>query len=385
MITTIHMKKTYLKNWLALALGIMAAAGYAQDPSSEGLKDALEGKFYIGSAVNPAQFLGKDSASLNIIHKHFNTVTAENCMKSGPIQPREGEFSFDLPDKFIEFAGQNNYYTVGHCLIWHSQAPRWFFRDEEGNDVSREVMIDRMRTHILTVAGRYRGKVDCWDVVNEVFEDDGSWRNNKFYQIVGEDYVELAFRFAHEADPDAELIYNDYSMFHQGRRDAVVKLVNDLKAKGLRVDGIGMQAHYGMDYPDMEEFEKSVIAFAGTGADVHITEMDITVLPNPDPDVGADVRRSFEYQQKLNPYADGLPDSVQIALHDRYLGFFKVFLKHEDKIKRVTLWGVTDKHSWKNNWPVRGRTNYPLLFDREYNPKPVVGDIIREAKLTANQ
>jgi endo-1,4-beta-xylanase len=169
-------------------------------------------------------------------------------------------------------------------------------------------------------------------------------------------------------------------MFHQGRREAVVKLVNDLKAKGLRVDGIGMQAHYGMDYPDMEEFEKSIIAFAATGADVHITEMDITVLPNPDPDVGADVRRSFEYQQSLNPYAEGLPDSVQIALHDRYLGFFKLFLKHEDKIKRVTLWGVSDLHSWKNNWPVRGRTNYPLLFDREYNPKPVVEDIILEAK-----
>lgn len=373
------MKKLQLTIWLTITIVLFGSGCMAQHESGAGLKDALEGKFVIGTAINPFQVSGRDTASLKIIHKHFNTVTAENCMKSGLIQPKEGEFSFDLPDRFIEFAGKNGYYTVGHCLIWHSQAPRWFFRDENGDDVSREVMIERMKTHISTVVGRYKGKVHCWDVVNEAFEDDGSWRNNKFYQIVGEDYVELAFRFAHEADPEAELIYNDYSMFHKGRRDAVVKLVNDLKAKGIRVDGIGMQAHYGMDFPDLEEFENSLIAFAGTGADVHITEMDITVLPNPDPSVGADVRASFEYQQKLNPYADGLPDSVNTALNERWVDFFRIFLKHEDKIKRVTFWGVSDRHSWKNNWPIRGRTNYPLLFDREFQPKPAVEEIIRMA------
>jgi len=373
------MRNLLFKNWLLLLPCIIAIACNAQEQQGVGLKDALEGKFYIGTAVNPFQVSGQDSASLSIIHTHFNTVTAENCMKSGFIQPREGEFNFELADKFIEFAEQNNFYTVGHCLIWHSQAPRWFFKDENGDDVTREVLIDRIKTHIYTVVGRYKGKVDCWDVVNEAFEDDGTWRNNKFFQIVGKEYVELAFRFAHEADPDAELIYNDYSMFHEGRRNAVVDLVNDLKSRGLRVDGIGMQAHYGLDYPDMESFEKSIVAFAGTGADVHITEMDISVLPLPDQNLGADVRRSAEYRKNLNPYADGLPDSVQVALHDRYLGFFNIFLKHEDKIKRVTLWGVSDRQSWKNNWPVRGRTDYPLLFDREYQPKPVVEDILRAA------
>jgi len=371
------MKHIYLKSTMLLVMAILTGGCQSQDLSNEGLKDALDGKFYIGSAVNPLQVSGRDSLSLQIIRKHFNTVTAENCMKSGLIQPKEGEFHFDLADQFIDFAETNGYYTVGHCLIWHSQAPRWFFRDEEGNDVSKEVMIERMKTHITTVVNRYKGKVDCWDVVNEAFEDDGSWRENKFYQIVGEEYVELAFRFAHEADPDAEMIYNDYSMFHKGKREAVVKLVNDLKAKGVRVDGIGMQAHYGMDYPDLEEFEKSLVAFAGTGGDVHITEMDISVLPNPDPGVGADVRASFEYQQKLNPYAEGLPDSVSVALNDRWLDFFNLFLEHQEKIKRVTLWGVTDRHSWKNNWPIRGRTNYPLLFDRAYQPKPVVEEILR--------
>ncbi|MGW8316514.1 MAG: endo-1,4-beta-xylanase [Bacteroidales bacterium] len=371
------MKKLSLKAGLVLTCALLYVPVHGQSPTDMTLKKALEGKFYIGTAMNGFQILGKDTVSLKLIKSQFNSVVAENVMKSGIIQPREGTFNFDLPDQFVEFADQQGMYTVGHCLIWHSQAPRWFFMDEEGNQVSREVLIERMKKHIYTVAGRYRGKVDCWDVVNESFEDDGSWRENQFYRIIGPEYVELAFRFAHEADPDAELIYNDYSMFHKGRRDAVVALVNDLKAKGLRVDGIGMQAHYGMDYPEYEDFEQSIIAFAGTGAQVHITEMDISVLPNPDPSVGADVRASFEYQKRMDPYTDGLPEEVRQALHDRYLTFFKIFLKHQDKIKRVTLWGVSDGQSWKNNWPIRGRTNYPLLFDREFKPKPVVADIIR--------
>lgn len=373
------MKKHALRTVGAMVCALLFTGVLAQSPAGPGLKQALEGKFYVGTAMNGFQISGRDTASLEVIETQFNSVVAENVMKSGVIQPREGEFKFELPDQFVAFAAQHDMYTVGHCLIWHSQAPRWFFTDEQGNEVSREVLIDRMKAHIDAVAGRYRGKVDCWDVVNEAFEDDGSWRENKFYQIVGPEYVELAFRFAQEADPDAELLYNDYSMFHKGRRDAVVTLVKDLKAKGLRIDGIGMQAHYGMDYPDFDDFEESIIAFAGAGVEVHITEMDISVLPMPDPGVGADVRASFEYQEKMNPYADGLPEEVRQAWHDRYLNFFRIFLKHQDKIKRVTLWGVSDRQSWKNNWPVRGRTDYPLLFDRELQPKPVVEDIIRAA------
>ena len=376
----IPMKKAHNRILMIfLAGGLFFSALNGQHPSGVGLKDALEGKFYIGTAMNGPQILGRDASSLKIIGEHFNSVVAENVMKSGIIQPREGEFNFDLPDQFVKYAEEHGMYTVGHCLIWHSQAPRWFFTDDQGNEVGREVLIERMKTHIHTVAGRYRGKVDCWDVVNEAFEDDGSWRKNKFYQIVGPEYVELAFRFAQEADPEAELIYNDYSMFHKGRREAGVALVNDLRAKGLRIDGVGMQAHYGMDYPEFGAFEESIIAFAEAGVDVHITEMDISVLPFPDPSVGADVRASFEYQEKMNPYPDGLPDEVAKAWNDRYMRFFEIFLKHREKVKRVTLWGVSDNHSWKNNWPIRGRTDYPLLFDREFQPKPVVGEIMQTA------
>ena len=203
------MKTSFLINWLFIAILMLSPACNTQEPAEEGLKDALEGKFIIGTAMNAPMINGSDTASLNILNKHFNSVVAENCMKSGLIQPIEGEFDFVLPDKFIAFAEQNDLYTVGHCLIWHSQAPHWLFVDEEGNDVSREILIERMKTHIFTVVERYKGKVDCWDVVNEAIEDDGSWRNNKFYQILGEEYVELAFKFAQEADPDAELIYNE--------------------------------------------------------------------------------------------------------------------------------------------------------------------------------
>ncbi len=364
--------------WLLLPALLLAACS-SSEPKEEGLKDALLGKFYIGTALNGPIILGIDTASVNIIHKHFNSIVAENCMKSALIHPEEDLFNFDLPDRFVEFGEKNGMYIVGHCLIWHSQAPKWFFVDEEGNDVSREVMIDRMKTHIQTVVGRYKGRVNAWDVVNEAFEDDGSWRKTKFYQIIGEDYLELAFQFAHEADPDAELLYNDYSMFHAGRRDAVVKMVQDLKAKGIRIDGVGMQAHYALDYPSIEDFEKSIVAFSEAGVDVHITELDIDVLPRMKREMGAEVSTNFDYQKYLNPYADGLPDSVSVALNERYNDFFKLFLKHHDAIKRVTLWGVADQQSWKNNWPIRGRTNYPLLFNRDFSPKPVVQEIIREA------
>ena len=348
--------------------------------SNASLKDSLKDKFMIGVAMNAAQITGADSASVEIIKNQFNSITAENCMKSEELQPIEGEFNFELADKFVKFGEENNMYIIGHTLIWHSQAPKWFFTDEKGTDVSREVLIERMKKHIFTVVGRYKGKVKGWDVVNEAFEDDGSWRKSKFYQIIGEDYMKLAFQFAHEADPDADLYYNDYSMAHKGRRDAVVNMIKKLQSEGVKIDGIGMQGHMDMESPVIGEFEKSLVAFAQAGMKVMITELDLTILPRPDRNVGAEISASFEYQQSLNPYSEGLPDSAATALHDRYNEFFKLFMKHSDKIERVTLWGVSDRQSWRNNWPVRGRTDYPLLFDVNYQPKPIVKTIIEEAK-----
>jgi len=350
-----------------------------QCKSQQSLKEALKDKFYIGTAMNTDQINGVDTASIRVIKEQFSAVVAENCLKSEVIQPEEGKFNFKLADEFVDFAEKNNLYPTGHVLIWHSQAPKWFFVDADGKDVSPEVLKDRIKMHISTLVGRYKGRIKGWDVVNEAFEDDGSWRKSKFYEILGEDYFKLAFEYAHDADPDAELYYNDYSMAHPGRRDAVVKIVNKLKKEGIKIDGIGMQGHMTMDFPTYDAFEKSILAFASTGAKVMITEMDITVLPAPDSYQGADVGKKFEFDKKMNPYPNGLPDSMATALHDRYAAFFSLFLKHSDKISRVTIWGVGDAQSWRNNWPIYGRTEYPLLFDRNLKPKPIVETIIREA------
>lgn len=369
-------------NLLAGVVAISAFVGFSCKPAQKPeptLKDAFANKFYIGTAMNAEQIMGTDSATVEVIKKNFSAIVAENCMKSGPIQPEEGKFDFELADKFVEFGEKNNMYITGHCLVWHSQAPRWFFTDSLGNDVTPEVLTERMKTHIFTVMGRYKGKIKGWDVVNEAVEDDGSYRNSKFYQILGEDFIKLAFQFAHEADPEAELYYNDYSMAIPTKRDGVVAMVKKLQEQGVKIDGIGMQGHVSIDGPSIEEFEKSIEAYAALGVKVMITELDMTVLKMPDPSVGAEVSASFEYKQELNPYVDGLPDSINTIYEQRYLDFFKLFLKHQDKISRVTLWGVNDANSWKNDWPIFGRTDYCLLFDRQNQPKPVVAKIIEEA------
>lgn len=358
--------------------GILSSCSTKQSANdTDTLKYALKDKFYIGTALNKEQILGDDNAGVRLITKHFNAIVAENCMKSEEIQPVEGQFTFDLADKFVEFGEKNNMYITGHCLVWHSQAPEWFFVDKEGNDVSKDVLIERMRTHILSLAGRYKGKIKGWDVVNECIEDDGSWRKSKFYQIIGEEFVEHAFRFAHEADPDAELYYNDYSMANEGRRNGVIAMVKNLQAKGVKIDGIGMQGHCGLDHPDLAEFEKSIVAFSELGVKVMITELDVSVLPFPRNIQGAEISQNVESSKDLNPYTEGLTDSVSMTLDQRYRDIFKVLYKHHEKISRVTTWGVHDFQSWKNNWPVHGRTDYPLLFDRNYQPKKIVQEIIK--------
>jgi endo-1,4-beta-xylanase len=340
------------------------------------LQEAYADKFYIGTALNSWQITGKDTASMKVVTDQFAAIVAENCMKSGPMQPNEGEFNFELADQFVEYGVQSNKFITGHCLVWHSQAPRWFFTDSLGNEVAPEVLIERMKTHIYTVVGRYKGKVKGWDVVNEAIEDDGSYRNSRYYKILGEDFIKYAFQFAHEADPDCELYYNDYSMSVPGKRSGVVAMVKKLQEQGVKIDGIGMQTHVGLDYPAIEEFEASMEAYAALGLKVMITEMDISVLPQPDWNRGADISTNIEYKEKLNPYTEGLPDSARIALDERYVEFFKLFLEHQDYVTRVTVWGVNDGMSWKNGFPVRGRTDYPLLFDRNNQAKSVVTALI---------
>lgn len=338
------------------------------------LESILEKKFLIGVAINDKQAAELDTLAVPLIENHFNSVVAENCMKSQVIHPLENQYNFTRSDQFVEFGEKHNMFIVGHCLIWHSQLSSWFCVDKNGKNVSPEDLKKRMKEHISTIVGRYRGRIQGWDVVNEAILEDGSFRKTKFYEILGEEYIPLAFQYAHEADPEAELYYNDYGMNVEGRRNGVVKMIQALKEKGLRIDAIGMQGHMGMDYPSIGDFEKSMLSFAGTGCKVMITEWDMSVLPTVNR--SANISDTVAYQKALNPYTEGLPDSIANSWNKRMKDFFRLFINHADIISRVTVWGVSDGDSWKNDFPVEGRKDYPLLFDRKYEPKAFLREML---------
>jgi endo-1,4-beta-xylanase len=358
-------------------LFLLAGVVLSCDPASHqdnqeipALQDLLQDKFLIGSAINQRQAYEEDGRGVPIIKKHYNTITPENIMKWQHIHPEPGVFSFDGSDRFVEFGEQNDMFIVGHTLVWHSQTPAWVFEDEDGNPLSREALIERMRNHIHTIVGRYKGRVHGWDVVNEAIINDGSMRETPWYNIIGEEFVRMAFEFAHEADPDAELYYNDYSLELPEKREGALRLVGNLLDQGAPITGVGTQGHFSLGWPSLDELETTITSFAGLGLDVMVTELDVDVLPPAMEYQGANVNVNVELRDELDPYPDGLPEPVQQELAGRYADLFNIFLTHRDLITRVTFWGVTDGDSWKNNWPVRGRTNYPLLFDRNLEPKP---------------
>jgi len=360
-------------------LVLLFTVSCSESQNQEGLKDALKDKFYIGAALNEDQIKGKDTMALQIAIRHFNSIVAENCMKMENIHPTKDSFNFTLSDAFVRFGEQHQMKIIGHCLVWHSQVPAWIFVDDKGNEVTRDELISRMRNHITTIVSRYKGRVHGWDVVNETIDDNGMYRQTKWYKIIGPEYIELAFKFAHEADPGAELYYNDYNEWQPVKREAIYNLVKGLKEKGIRVDGIGMQGHISLDSPDLGTYEEAIVRYASLGVKVMITELDMSLLPWPTERLTADVSYKAEMMAKYNPYPNGLPDSVNAAFTKRYADLFRLFIRHADKIDRVTLWGIYDAQSWRNYWPIMGRTDYPLLFDRQYQAKPVVQEIIKMA------
>lgn len=357
------LKITLLFSYFILLLGIGCSA---QGPA---LKEVYKDAFYIGTALNKTQILGGDKKALTIFKEQFNAVTAENVMKWEKIHPEPQEYDFESADRFVELGEKNDMYIVGHVLIWHQQTPQWVFQDKEGNLVDRETLLKRMHDHIHTVVSRYKGRIHAWDVVNEAIENNGEYRNSLWYQIIGKDYIRKAFEYAREADPDARLIYNDHSLPNPEKRDGVVKLVSELHSQGVTVDEIGMQGHYLLYYPGLDTLEQCIETFLKLGVDLAITEMEVSVLPFPGEEVTAEISLNAEMQEKYNPFPESLPDSMQKELADRYTDFFKIFLKYKDRISRVTIWGIHDAQSWTNYWPIRGRTNYPLLFNRQYKPK----------------
>jgi endo-1,4-beta-xylanase len=342
------------------------------------LKEAYEDAFLMGVAINSRISSGRDSASQALVIQQFNTITAENAMKAGPINPQPGVYNFGPADDLVEFGEKHDMFIVGHTLVWHNQVPAWFFADEYGFPNSPEAQIERMRNHIETVAGRYAGRVHAWDVVNEVIADDGSYRPTSWVESIGngDELVKQAFNFASQYAPEAELYYNDFNAWRPAKRDGIARLVRMLRDAGIRIDGVGIQAHWGLNFPENKYIEAAIDTFASLGVKVMITELDVDVLPltREGQIIGqAMMHPQFqleEFELFLDPYKDSLPDNVEIQLRERYQELFRIFFNKRDKIDRITFWGAHDGLSWKNGYPVPGRTNYPLLFDRDCLPKP---------------
>jgi endo-1,4-beta-xylanase len=350
-----------MMKWLVASAGfaLLAAAAH-QDVA---LKDLMPKGMVIGVAINQRQFEGVDTAAVEIITKQFNQISPENVLKFQPTHPAGDRYAFDAADRYVQFGVDRHMQVVGHNLVWHSQTGAWVFQGADGKPADRDTLLARMRDHIRTVVGRYKGKIHGWDVVNEAIDEDGSMRKSPWQVGIGDDYIAKAFEFAHEADPDAELYYNDFNLEKPAKRAGVIKLVKDLRARKLRIDAIGNQAHWRLDTPAIDEIDKALVELHATGLKVVYTELDINLLPNTPR--GAD-------PAVANPYANGLPEEVQQQLARRYADVFRVFLKHRDAVTRVTFWGLSDADSWLN----RGRMNYPLLWDRQRQPKPAFGAVV---------
>ena len=339
------------------------------------LKQAYQAHFTIGAAINDNQINEIDTAANHLLATEFSSITPENIMKSMNIHPAKDSFYFDMADKFVALGEKNKQFIVGHTLIWHSQLSEWI-----GKMTNKQEMQAAITEHIQTIVTRYKGRINGWDVVNEALNEDGTLRASVFLKVMGENYLSEVFALAAKADPSVELYYNDYNLCRPAKRAGVVNLVKKLQADGVKIDGVGCQAHWSLTNPSLEEIENSILAYADLGMKVMFTEMDITVIPNPWDLEGAAVDQNFEGSPYMNPYPETLPDSVQTQLAQRYEAIFKLFLKHEDKVSRVTFWGVNDGQSWLNNWPIKNRTQYPLLFDRQFQPKKAYHSVMNLRK-----
>lgn len=374
--------------WIIVLLGnvggIQAQHSTTSAAPIPALKEVYQNVFLVGTAVNSQIVSGTDAASQDIVLRQFNTITAENVMKAALINPAPGVFNYAPADSFVAFGKKNNMFIIGHTLVWHNQVPDWFFVDAKGKPNSKAAQIERLRSHIKAVAGRYAGSVHAWDVVNEVIDNDGSYRATSWVNAIGngDTLIKYAFKFASEFAPGTELYYNDFNAWRPGKRDGIVRLVKMLQQQGIRIDGVGMQGHWGLHYPSTEYIESAIDAYAACGVKVMITELDVDVLPltKEGQIIGQCMSdKQFqleEFKKFLDPYPNGLPDSVQNLLANRYKELFGIFYKRRDKIARVTLWGVADGMNWKNDYPIPGRTNFPLLWDRDHQPKPAFHSVL---------
>ncbi len=344
---------------------------YNKTPEFESLKNAYKNDFLIGTALSESQILERNQNDDRVIVNQFNSITPENIMKSMFVQPTKGNYNFITTDKYVAYGEKNNMFIHGHTLIWHSQLAPWMSQIKDSTE-----MKSFMKDHITTVVSRYKNRIGSWDVVNEALNEDGTYRKSVFLRTLGEQFLVDAFKLAAQADPKVDLYYNDYNLCNAKKREGAIKLVQLLKKNGAKIDGVGEQGHWHLETPTLEEIEKTILDFSALGVKVAISELDISALPSPYGLQGAEISQRFANNEKMNPYPKSLPDSIQVKLAKRYEDIFKIFLKHKDKISRVTFWGVNDKQSWLNDFPIRGRTDYPLLFDRQNRTKKAYESLI---------
>jgi endo-1,4-beta-xylanase len=334
--------------------------------NAQGLKDYYKNYFTVGVAVSP-QALKTDEAQL--ILQQFNAMTAENAMKMGPIHPKENEYFWAHADSIVAFAQRNKIKLRGHTLCWHNQTAKWMFTDDEGKTVSKEVLLQRLKDHITTVVSRYKGKVYAWDVVNEAISDSRNeyLRQSDWYKICGEEYITKAFQYAHDADPNALLFYNDYNETNPLKREKIFKLVMSLKDAGVPIHGLGLQGHWALTEPSREQLDSALTRYAQLGVTLQITELDVSIYPK---EHLASTRKAEEYDQTYSL-------EKEQKQGEAYKMYFEIFRKHKKSISSVTFWNISDRRSWLDNFPVRGRKDYPLLFDKDLKPKKTYWEVVK--------
>ncbi|WP_121356235.1 endo-1,4-beta-xylanase [Flavisolibacter nicotianae] len=334
--------------------------------SEKGLKDYYADYFTMGVAVSP-RALKTDEAAL--VLQQFNSLTPENAMKMGPIHPKETEYNWAGADSIVQFAQRNKLKVRGHTLCWHNQTPSWLFVDDKGNTVSKEVLLQRLKDHIFTVVNRYKGSVYAWDVVNEAISDkpDEYLRPSQWLKICGEEYIAKAFQWAHEADPNAVLFYNDYNEISPVKREKIYRLVKSLKDAGVPIHGIGLQGHWAVNEPSREQLESTLQRFAGLGLKLQITELDISVYPK---EHDARERRP----EDANTAFTAEREQQQL---EKYKMAFELFRKYKKVISGVTFWNISERYSWLDNFPVKNRKDYPLLFDKDLKPKKAYWEVVK--------
>jgi endo-1,4-beta-xylanase len=333
------------------------------------LREVFREKFLIGAAVSHRNIY---SAEGDILQKHFNSLTAENVMKMGLIHPEPNRYAWAGPDSIAEFARTHGMKLRGHTLVWHKQTPRWLFIEPDGRKVSKEKLLARLREHIFAVVSRYRGQIYAWDVLNEAISDDPGtfYTRTPFLEICGEEFIEKIFRWAHEADPQALLFYNDYRETDPVKRKKIIELVTRLRDKGVPIHGIGLQGHWSIHHLQAQALEDCLKDFAATGLILHITELDLSVWP------GEADRREIRPEEHMNGYT-----KENARKQDALYGMiFSKFLKYSNAIQSVTFWNITDRHSWLDEWPVRGRKDHPLLFDANLQPKFAFWKVVEQIR-----